>query len=398
MSDSKEFQGKSLDAAIKEACDYYGVPREKLEIEIVNDAKSGIFGLVGAKKASIRASKVNLDAALKESGKPTKKDAENGQSAKSARQRQDLKDKKAKEDMPATDKSEQAKPSRPASKKASAPEALGQETPTEDNAQKDASSCDDGAAPSARGAKKTTRETSRRKPSPEAQPGSQTSRQKSGQHAAHSTGQAAGQPAGQSDFPLLEAEEGPRGEDLPTLVIDDANLNHVLEVVCETVTRLATPIAGDINCSAELRDDRVAVTIDSPEAQGLLVGREGQTLAAIHYLAARMAAKKLGGSLPLHIDAGNYRERQEEKLKELALNLAAKAKATGRSQSTRPLSAYQRRIIHIALENDQEIQTHSKGEGSQRRVVFQPRKNGEHKNPRQGNGGRRSRSRSSGNV
>ena len=55
MNDSKEFLGKTLDAAIAEACAYYDVPREKLEIDIIEDAKTGIFGIVGARKAKIQA-------------------------------------------------------------------------------------------------------------------------------------------------------------------------------------------------------------------------------------------------------------------------------------------------------------------------------------------------------
>ena len=55
MSDFKEFLGKTLDAAIAEACAYYDVPREKLEIDIIEDAKTGIFGIVGARKAKIQA-------------------------------------------------------------------------------------------------------------------------------------------------------------------------------------------------------------------------------------------------------------------------------------------------------------------------------------------------------
>ena len=55
MNDSKEFLGKTLDAAIAEACAYYDVPREKLEIDIIEDAKTGIFGIVGARKAKIHA-------------------------------------------------------------------------------------------------------------------------------------------------------------------------------------------------------------------------------------------------------------------------------------------------------------------------------------------------------
>ena len=55
MNDAKEFLGKTLDAAIAEACAYYDVPREKLEIDIIEDAKTGIFGIVGARKAKIHA-------------------------------------------------------------------------------------------------------------------------------------------------------------------------------------------------------------------------------------------------------------------------------------------------------------------------------------------------------
>ena len=60
MEGFKEFQGKDLDSAIEEACGYFNTAREKLEIEIVQDAKSGIFGIVGARKAKVRARRVQL--------------------------------------------------------------------------------------------------------------------------------------------------------------------------------------------------------------------------------------------------------------------------------------------------------------------------------------------------
>ena len=60
MEGFKEFQGKDLDGAIEEACGYFNTAREKLEIEIVQDAKSGIFGIVGARKAKVRARRVQL--------------------------------------------------------------------------------------------------------------------------------------------------------------------------------------------------------------------------------------------------------------------------------------------------------------------------------------------------
>ena len=60
MKDFREFQAKNLDQAIQDACAYFGAEREKLEIEIVEDAKMGVFGLIGARKAKIRAKRVEL--------------------------------------------------------------------------------------------------------------------------------------------------------------------------------------------------------------------------------------------------------------------------------------------------------------------------------------------------
>ena len=64
MEGFKEFQGKDLDSAIEEACGYFNTAREKLEIEIVQDSKSGIFGIVGARKAKVRARRVQLREAV----------------------------------------------------------------------------------------------------------------------------------------------------------------------------------------------------------------------------------------------------------------------------------------------------------------------------------------------
>ncbi|MDE7065523.1 MAG: Jag N-terminal domain-containing protein, partial [Desulfovibrionaceae bacterium] len=60
MEGFKEFQGKNLDDAISEACSYFDAPRERLEIDIIQDSKSGIFGIVGARKAKIKARRVQL--------------------------------------------------------------------------------------------------------------------------------------------------------------------------------------------------------------------------------------------------------------------------------------------------------------------------------------------------
>ncbi len=141
-------------------------------------------------------------------------------------------------------------------------------------------------------------------------------------------------------------------------------------VALEVTERLVTPIIGPAALTVEATDGRVKVGIDCGENSGLLIGREGQTLASIQYLASRIIARKLGAAVRVQLDTGDYRERQDEKLRELALSFAERVRATGRPQSTRPLSSYHRRVVHLVLQDDEEIVTRSKGEGPLKRVII----------------------------
>lgn len=211
MGNSKEFSGKSIDEAIQEACEYYDLPREKLEIEILSDAKAGIFGLVGSKKASIQVK----------------------------------------------------------------------------------------------------------------------------------------------------------------LIEDPSELRKILVNIVE---RLAAPIVGPVRMEIEIESDRARVTIQTDCDPGLLIGRDGQTLAAIQYLANRILNKRWPQPIRVQVDAGDYREQQEDLLRQHALELANRAKSVGRPQSTKPLSSYHRRIIHLALQEDQAINTRSKGDGPLKRVLILPKR------------------------
>ncbi|MDR2696730.1 MAG: protein jag, partial [Deltaproteobacteria bacterium] len=92
------------------------------------------------------------------------------------------------------------------------------------------------------------------------------------------------------------------------------------------------------------------------------------------YLASRIVSRGMNAAVRVNLDAGDYRQRQDDKLRELALHLAAKVKNTGRPCSTRPLSSYHRRIIHLTLQEDEQVQTRSTGEGALKRVVVQRRR------------------------
>ncbi len=102
---------------------------------------------------------------------------------------------------------------------------------------------------------------------------------------------------------------------------------------------------------------------------GILIGKRGQTLDALQYLANRVANKHQEGYVRVKLDTENYRARREETLKHLAKNIAFKVKRTRRAVSLEPMNPNERRIIHAALQSDPYVTTHSEGEEPYRKVV-----------------------------
>jgi spoIIIJ-associated protein len=94
----------------------------------------------------------------------------------------------------------------------------------------------------------------------------------------------------------------------------------------------------------------------------------------MQYLLNRIVSRKFPGVARIQLDAGDYREKQDEQLRKTAQLLAQKAKTSHRTQSTRPLSSYHRRVVHMALQDDRDILTRSKGDGPMKRVLIMARR------------------------
>jgi spoIIIJ-associated protein len=107
---------------------------------------------------------------------------------------------------------------------------------------------------------------------------------------------------------------------------------------------------------------------------GMLIGRRGDHLAQLQYLANLLVNRRLGRWVRVTIDIEGYKRRREESLIGLAERVARQVARSGRAIQLEPMPANERRIIHIALRNDPEVQTESSGEGEMRRVAIQPRK------------------------
>lgn len=115
-------------------------------------------------------------------------------------------------------------------------------------------------------------------------------------------------------------------------------------------------------------DGSLSVNMSGPN-MGILIGKRGQTLDSLQYLANRVANKHQSGYVRVKIDTENYRARREETLKHLAKNIAHKVKRNRRPVALEPMNPYERRIIHSALQNDPYVTTHSEGEEPYRKVV-----------------------------
>jgi spoIIIJ-associated protein len=115
-------------------------------------------------------------------------------------------------------------------------------------------------------------------------------------------------------------------------------------------------------------DGNLVLDIHGPSS-GVLIGRHGQTLESLQYIVSKILQRVTSDDKALVIvDVESYRERQNDKLRELALSMAAKARET-----LRPMNARDRRIVHMTLKDDREVTTQSQGEGLRRRVVVIPK-------------------------
>jgi predicted RNA-binding protein YlqC (UPF0109 family) len=120
-------------------------------------------------------------------------------------------------------------------------------------------------------------------------------------------------------------------------------------------------------------DGNLVLNIEGPSS-GTLIGRHGHTLDSLQYLVAKVAQRLTGDERTIIIvDVENYLERQKDKLKELAVSLAEKAKETGVDIPMRPMSSKDRRIVHMTLKEHEHVTTESQGEGLRRRVVVIPK-------------------------
>lgn len=125
----------------------------------------------------------------------------------------------------------------------------------------------------------------------------------------------------------------------------------------------------DVTMECLMNEERILLNLHG-EGLGILIGKHGQTLDALQYLTNLAAGKAFHHHYFVLLDVENYRERRKDTLEALARRLAAKVKRTGEPVKLEPMAAGERRIIHLALQDDGAVTTESEGEAPHRYVVI----------------------------
>lgn len=274
-------EGKSIDEAIENACSAFGVPREKLNIEIISEGSSGFLG-IGAKKVQIKASLLTIDLMI---------------------------------DVPIARRSlEPGAFDRQVQESDRTPEPRIVRTPA--------------AGHRTKGAGKEER--------------------KAGEPA----------PAARSAFAGTCEGEGSARE----------KAKKMLE-------GLLMRMQIDSSVSAEETEEAIILNIQG-NGSGFLIGKRGQNLDAIQYIVSKAVHHSVNGHKMIVIDTEKYRERREESLIALALRSGEKVKKTKKPLTIGYMNAHDRRVIHLALQNDATLTTKSRGEGEYRKILILPVRSG----------------------
>jgi spoIIIJ-associated protein len=148
---------------------------------------------------------------------------------------------------------------------------------------------------------------------------------------------------------------------------------QAIHIVRELMDKIIAALSADVAVADPQADDPQMLSLTGPDA-GMLIGKQGQTLEAIQYLADKMVAKQCSKGTRIMIDAGGYMESRKRELEALAAQLAEKTLQTGRPSTMNRMNAQDRRLVHVALKGNRAVRTQSVGSGYYRKLIIFPQK------------------------
>lgn len=168
----------------------------------------------------------------------------------------------------------------------------------------------------------------------------------------------------------LEAEEASSDGE-----ITDEELDRIADTAIAALQDILKHFdVGDVTIDEYEGDDGELILDITGDDLAVLIGRHGKTLDALQFVVSAITVRSIGYRYPVVVDVEGYKNRQRQKLESIARSSANKAANQHRSVKLRPMTPYERRIVHIALRDDSRVETASEGEGSARHVVVLPMK------------------------
>lgn len=346
MTIRRVFTGKNVQEATAVALETLGAELEDVDIRVLNPGRAGIFGLGGA-LAEIEVAKLSdviAEEAMEAAERQKQMDEATGVvEASSSRQPRQNRTRQRRE-----------RPSR------SQPQSSEQEETSDPTAPR----------------RERPAPRRNRQPAPNRQRRQRRPNQRQRQERRHSD-QSRSQPVEQSapvevNEPDSRAEEPIRERQEP--VVEPIQNREELEATTgEVLGYLIAAMNVDVEAYVldDLRDGSLVFEIEGADA-GLLIGRRGETLRDLQFIVRMLVNRQLKQRANIIIDVERYQLRRTQKLHTIAEN-AARAASRGRARSLDPMSAEERRIVHIALSDNPQVVTESEGQGTERHVVVRPR-------------------------
>ena len=175
----------------------------------------------------------------------------------------------------------------------------------------------------------------------------------------------AAEQASAAQQPAEAAEEAEEVEE-PIVIEENAKVKAAVDYLREVITLMGVE---NVTFSAVQKGEATIIRLDG-EKLGALIGRRGETMESLSYLASLVANRLEGDYIKLGLDVAGYRDKRENDLTVLAQRIGNKVRKTGRSFAMEPMNPYERRIIHSAIGKMEGVRSESKGEGRDRRVVI----------------------------
>ncbi|MBA7506310.1 hypothetical protein ES706_04991 [subsurface metagenome] len=155
--------------------------------------------------------------------------------------------------------------------------------------------------------------------------------------------------------------------------LSGVNLISAQKKVKEELNEILKLMGMEAEVTTSLEEGKVVADIKS-ENGAILIGKKGQTLNALQLIVNLIVNRDEKTRTKVIVNTENYRQRRENALVKMAGEVADEVKSKGRSRELEPMNPAERRVIHLALKDDRDVETTSQGEGNFRRVVVSPKK------------------------